>query len=300
MSTNEPGWGTPPEPQQGIVPARPLGAGEIVSGGVRFVRANPGVVLPLGLAAALAFVLPQVLVVLGRGFPPPATAPADPLAGTLPETLLAMVVALAVLPPVTATVLGTLLPVVQGRRGIRLAEAWAVARPRFGALYVVQIVVSMIGFVPLLIFSAIAPLWLSGGVRVFVALLVTLAVYAAMVYVSVLLALAPAAAAVEGLPWRDALWRSVELVRGSWWRCLGVQILVALSVAAASLVVVVPAVLLGIGAAVAGSAGAAIAVAAVAGLLLLAVLAAAYGFSIGAVGLLHHDQRLRRGATPGF
>ena len=293
MNENDPGGqGHEPVPRPGIVPLRALDAGEIVGGGIRFVRANPAPVLVASLLLSLLLLGVQAAAT-GFGLDtPPATDPGAAFTGSVLAGVPAALVTLAVGPPAIATVLAVLHPAVLGARRLAIGQAWAAARPRLGAIYGVQLVVTVVGLIPALVAAGVAdPLWGAGGVGAVVAGVLVAASYVLLVYVSVLLSLAPAAAVVEGRPARDALWRSVELVRGSWWRCLGVEILIGLTVLLAVLVVAIP---VGIVAGLIGTAGAVTPAFVLAGVAIVAVVTVTYGISIGATALLHQDQRVRR------
>ncbi|WP_075299246.1 MULTISPECIES: hypothetical protein [unclassified Pseudonocardia] len=292
MSENDPGGRGAEPPRPGIVPLRALDAGEIVGGGIRFVRANPVAVLVPSLVLSLLVLGAQAAA---TGFDldrPVTTDPGTAFAEGSLAAIPAALVTLAVAPPAIATVLATLHPAVLGRSRIGLGHAWAAARPRLGAIYGVEVVVTVVGLLPTLVTSGVAgPLWGAGGIGAVLGGVLVAVSYLLMLYLSVLLALAPAAAVVEGRPARDALWRSVELVRGSWWRCFGVQILVGLSVVLAVFVVAIP---VGTVAVLIGVAGAVTLAFVLGGVAIVAVVTATYGFGIGATALLHQDQRVRR------
>lgn len=184
---------------------------------------------------------------------------------------------------------------VLGRRS-GLRATWAEGRPRLGALYGVQLVLTVLGLVPTLVGALAAlPLWRAGGVAAGAGLLLAAVVYAVQICLGTLLSLADPAAVAEGLDARNALWRSVELVRGAWWRCFGVQLLVGLVAALALTVVMIPVVVLLVALVLTGGPVVAIVVG---GVVYLGLLAALLPMVLAGVALLHHDQRMRRGGTP--
>lgn len=296
MTENHPGPGEPVPPQPGIVPLRPLDAGEIVGGLWRFLRRTPWTVLP-GLLYAVV-----VLGTLWLVQPVGALQPANPfdLVGTFLEATLSGLpfglVAAAVAPLVLAAVLPAVTSAVYGSR-TGIAAAWAQGRPRLPALYGVQLAQLVIGLVPIAVGAFVAlPLWRAGGVAAAAGLLLVVVVYAAQTWIAILLSLASPAVVAEGLGARDALWRSFELVRGAWWRCFGVLMLVGLTVAAAATVVMIPvfAVTFALMFTVSPTLG--LAVAGVAYVLLLGLVVPV---SVAAPALLHHDQRGRRSGAVG-
>lgn len=296
MTDGPTGEGPPPggpPPQPGIVPLRALDAGEIVGGAVRFARRNPVVVLVPGLLAAVVVTAVQAGMQLsGAAAPDPGAGLADALAGSLTTSIPLGLVYLAVYPPVMGILLCGLRPAVLGRRPT-LGGTWAATRPRLRTLYGVQLVLTGTGLAVFAVVLGVAlPLGRAGGVAAVVATLIGLAAYAALIYVGVLLYPAVAVAAVEGLGVRDALWRSVELVRGSWWRFFGVQLLAMLFVMLLVIVLMIPLTIVGVGVAAGGGGAAAAGV--VGGL--VGVVAGTVGAVLtgGVLGLLHQDQRIRR------
>lgn len=287
-------------PRPGIVALQELRVGGIVTAGARFVRANPvAVVIPAAVWSLL------LLAGSGAaGWVYAATAPAPestmpPESALSPESALltvgVVVLALVVTPPATALVLSTLRPAVLGQARVTMGQAWTSARPRLRALYGVWLVVTVISLIPLLVelgFSAPlhgAPQMPTGAAVVGGLLLA--ASYLLLIYVSVLIAFAPAVVVIEGKTSRAALRRSVELVRGAWWRCLGVLASISLITAVVLALVAVPvigiAVLIGL---VAPTWLAML----VGGVLLSGVVAVTFGYATGATALLYQDQRIRR------
>lgn len=281
-------------PRPGIVALQELRVGGIVTAGARFVRANPvTVVIPAALWSLL------LLAVSGAaGWVYAATAPA-PESTMSPESALltvgVVVLALVVTPPATALVLSTLRPAVLGQARVTMGQAWTSARPRLRALYGVWLVVTVISLIPLLVelgFSAPlhgAPETPTGAAVVGGLLL--MASYLLLIYVSVLIAFAPAVVVIEGKTSRAALRRSVELVRGAWWRCLGVLASISLITAVVMALVAVP--VIGIAVLIGLVAPMWLAML-VGGVLLSGVVAVNFGYATGAAALLYQDQRIRR------
>lgn len=277
----------------GIVPLRPLDAVEIVGGAVRLARRSPLVVLGPAFVVALVVGATQYgLQLSGATTPEPDQGLTEVFVGSLMSSIPLTLLYAAVFPPMVGVVLSALRPAVLGR-ATSLAQAWAATRPLLPRLYALQIGLTLLGLVPVLLLVGVAvPLAGAGGVAVVVAVLIVLAAYLALTWVGVLLYPATAVIVVERLGLRDALWRSVELVRGSWWRFFGVQLLAGLLIMVVGLVVMLPVVFLGIGLAVAGGGTTAVVVGIGIASTLVMTLALAVG--PGVVGLLHQDQRIRR------
>ncbi|BBF99524.1 MULTISPECIES: hypothetical protein [Pseudonocardia] len=281
------------EDRPGIVPLRPLDALEIVGGAVRLARRYPLVVLGPAFLVALVIGATQYGIQLsGAAVPEPGQGLTDVFVDSLVSAIPLSLLYAAVLPPMLGMVLSALRPAVLGR-GTSLAQAWATTRPRLPSLYGLQIGLTLLGLVPILLLVGVAvPMAGAGGVAVVVAVLIMLVGYLALTWIGVLLYPATAVIVVEGLGLRDALWRSVELVRGSWWRFFGVQLLAVLLLMVAGMVVMLPLMFLGIGLAIAGAGPAPIVVGTLLASTVLMTLALAVG--PGVIGLLHQDQRIRR------
>jgi len=212
----------------------------------------------------------------------------DSLVSSIPLGLLNV----ALVPPMVGMVLSALRPAVLGHT-LPFARAWATTRPRLGGLYALLLGLNLLGLVPILLVVGVAvPLAGGGAVAVVIAVLVVLLPFVVLTWIGVLLYPATAVIVVEGLGVRDALWRSAELVRGSWWRFFGVQLLAALLITVVGLAVMLPMVFLGVGRAAAGAGM--VAVLATTGVASTLVTAAALAVAPGVVGLLYLDQRIRR------
>ncbi|ANY06250.1 hypothetical protein [Pseudonocardia sp. HH130630-07] len=268
-------------PGPGIVPFRALRAGEIVIGAMRFVLANP---VPV-LLASLVLALPTA-VVRGIGV---ASASVDPFVVVMFDGLVPALLMLALAPPATAMVLATLRTAVLDRRPVVLGEAWEAARPRLGALYGLTLAVTGVVVVFMLLAGGAVLLSVSPSSAAAGAVLtvLVLAAYPVMLWMTVRFVLAPVALVLETLPVGAALRRSVHLVRGSWWRCLGTLLLAGLPAALVLLVASFVATLLS---QVYGP-PAFVAI----GIPILAIAQAAiFGFGVGVIGLLHRDQHIRQ------
>ncbi len=298
-----PGYGPPPAPQPGIVPLRPLDVGDILGGAFRYVRSHPAAVLVPALLAMLVIGVAQVFV--QANVSAEAASSADVVAvftRSLSLSSLVVVASFVVYPPMLAVLYSVLVPAVTGRR-LTLGQAWAAARPNLGRMYGVYLVFSLAGVVVFGVGVGLALLiGQAGGAGIAVAVLLVIAAYVAWIYIAVLLFPALPAAALEGLGVRAALERSRSLVRGSWWRFFGIQLLGGLIVGVAAMVVIIPTSVVAVFVALSSVSSSELAstgtlpvsyfVILGIGIVIVGVLAVAY--MIGVSGLLYVDQRMRR------
>ncbi|MFE2287212.1 hypothetical protein ACFXDJ_23955 [Streptomyces sp. NPDC059443] len=214
------GWLPPQPPRPGVISLRPLGPGDILGGsfaalgryGSRLVAAMfPGQLGALLLVAAatgcgLALGMRPITVLV------PAMALATLLTCALAAALTAAVLREAVLgrPAATRTLLRA-------------------ARPRFAAVLGTQLLVlaALAGPGAAVLAAGLPPLLAAATLPVALGL-------------GVLFALAPTAAAYEGLGPVASLRRSARLVRGAWWRTFGITALAAAIAAGAAYAVQLP------------------------------------------------------------
>ncbi|MFJ7152599.1 glycerophosphoryl diester phosphodiesterase membrane domain-containing protein [Streptomyces sp. NPDC100445] len=248
------GWGgPPPAAKPGVVPLRPLGVGEILDGAVSTMRAHWRTVLGIALAVAL---VTDIALVVVQGLFLDDTLPRTPLDGrtatpddvlrAMRETMIssgvvsvisgaALIVATALLATVTSrAVLG---------KPIGGGEAWREARPQLPRL----------GGLLLLLGLIIAGVFVAGALPGFLvrrtgddaggsALLALglLGATAVAVWLSIRYFLATPALMLERQGVLKAMGRSAKLVRGAWWRILGIQSLAWLISGIVSAIVTVP------------------------------------------------------------
>lgn len=237
-----PGFGPPREPKPGIIPLRPIGLGEILDGAVTYVRRNPKATL--GLAAIVVAVV-QVVTFLLQVFvfrqdariasvDPDAVTPRDAF-GLIASTLAALGVAI-VFVLLASLVLTGMLTAVIGRavlgRPMTMGEAWRESLPRLPALIGVSLVID------LLMVAGTVALW-GGGIALGLALanaglpavgallgiLLFFAWIPLMVWIYITFSVATPAIVLERAGVGAALGRSRALVRGSFWRVLGILLL---------------------------------------------------------------------------
>ncbi|MGV9252805.1 glycerophosphoryl diester phosphodiesterase membrane domain-containing protein [Streptomyces sp. NPDC003697] len=251
------GWGgPPPAAKPGVIPLRPLGLGEILDGAVSTMRTYWRTVLGISLVVA---VITEITVVLVQGLAldnlrtgnlsdPNATpgevgramaeSVAESVAGSGAVSLISLigtVAATALLTTVTSrAVLG---------RPVTLGEAWRDARPQvlrlFGLLMLLILIgagVTAVGALPGILVAV------SGEVvdGVGLALLGGLGGLVVALWLGVRLSLASPALMLEKQGIKKALGRSVKLVRGSWWRIFGIELLAGLITFLISVIIVIP------------------------------------------------------------
>ncbi|GAA5217527.1 glycerophosphoryl diester phosphodiesterase membrane domain-containing protein [Streptomyces thinghirensis] len=247
------GWGgPPPAAKPGVIPLRPLGVGEILDGAVSTMRTYWRTVLGISLTVA---VFTEIIVVLLQGLvldntstealnDPDATL--SELGDALTDTtinsgviflisLIGTVLATALLTTVTSrAVLG---------RPVTTGEAWRDARPQvlklFGLIVLLLLIVFgivMVGMAPGLLVTA------AGGGDAGVALTVLgfLAAGVVAVWLMVRFSLASPALMLEKQGIKKAMGRSVKLVRGSWWRVFGIQLLATIIANVVASIIVIP------------------------------------------------------------
>jgi hypothetical protein len=228
------GWGPPPAPQPGVIPLRPLTVGEILQGAARASRRHwrtmAGLLAGIGVLSGIAGLaydglslddgtghhhrlrhveLHRVLTFGG-------------IAGACELLLLVLgVVATAVF---TAVFARSALGQPSDWRGV-----WAQARPRLGTVFGITLLLiaiavgfPLLGTVPgIVVAAAGGPVAGAVGLMILGGLLGLVPA----VRLLVLYSLALQACVLEKHGVRRSLSRSAALVRGSWWRVFGIQLL---------------------------------------------------------------------------
>ncbi|MEU6547510.1 glycerophosphoryl diester phosphodiesterase membrane domain-containing protein [Streptomyces sp. NPDC046859] len=248
------GWGgPPPAAKPGVIPLRPLGVGEILDGAVSTMRTHWRTVLGISLTVA---VVTEILVILVQRFllddrvstdalnDPSATL--DELTRAMGDSLLNSSVILLI--SAIGTVIATaLLTTVTSRavlgKPVSTGEAWRDARPQvprlFGLLFVLLLMtvgVALAGAVPGIVLAA------SGSGEAGIALGALGAIGASVValWLWFRFSLASPALMLEKQGIRKALSRSAKLVKGSWWRVFGIQLLAMIIANVVAAIVVIP------------------------------------------------------------
>ncbi|MFF0113767.1 DUF7544 domain-containing protein [Streptomyces prasinus] len=247
------GWGgPPPAAKPGVIPLRPLGVGEILDGAVSTMRTHWRTVLGISLTVA---VLTEIIVVLVQGFfldSPSSAALSDPSA-TFDEltaamgdslvnsgivyvvTLIGTVAATALLTTVTSrAVLGT---------SVTTAEAWRDARPQvlklFGLILLLMTIAAAVvtaGALPGIVMAATV----GGAGAVVLTVLGVLGAGIVALWLMNRYSLASPTLMLEKQGVLKAMGRSAKLVRGSWWRIFGIQLLAMIIAGFVASIIVIP------------------------------------------------------------
>ncbi|AWE50640.1 glycerophosphoryl diester phosphodiesterase membrane domain-containing protein [Streptomyces nigra] len=248
------GWGgPPPAAKPGVIPLRPLGVGEILDGAVSTMRTHWRTVLGISLTVA---VVTEILVILVQGFllddrvdtdalnDPSATL--DEITRAMGDSLLNSGVILLI--SAIGTVIATaLLTTVTSRavlgKPVSTGEAWRDARPQvprlFGLLFLLLLItmgVAVAGAVPGIVLAASG----AGDGGIALAVLGALASTVVAVWLWFRFSLASPALMLEKQGIRKALSRSAKLVKGSWWRVFGIQLLAMIIANVVAAIVIIP------------------------------------------------------------
>uniref|UniRef100_UPI002028A56B DUF7544 domain-containing protein n=1 Tax=Actinotalea sp. C106 TaxID=2908644 RepID=UPI002028A56B len=293
----------PPPVQRGIVPLRPLGMGEIFDGAFRSIRDNPRVMFGVSAIVVTLSVLLETFVqwysfgFLGDSLSAPVDQQADMLLGDVVG--LAGGSALSVVVSLVSTTLLTGLLIVSVSRSVigqrvSLADAWQRVRPQLWRLLLLTLLVMLL----LLVVPAV---WIGAVVALaaaeqwgpmFVVLLVGgVGVLVWSLWISVRTLLATPALMLEEQRVVAGLKRGWELSRGSFWRLLGIYLLVTVIVATVAGIIVYPAAMVPVVMQLDPFGGASLAITAVAAIL-ASVLTTPFLASV--VALLYIDLRIRR------
>ncbi|MDH6450623.1 MULTISPECIES: glycerophosphoryl diester phosphodiesterase membrane domain-containing protein [unclassified Streptomyces] len=253
-----PGWGggwggPPPAAKPGVIPLRPLGVGEILDGAVSTMRTYWRTVLGISLTVA---VVTEVLVILLQGLVlndsagtealNDPSASADELTRALGETMLGSTVVFLI--SLIGTVAATaLLTTVTSRavlgRPVTTGEAWRDARPQvprlFGLIFLLLLItfgILAVGALPGILVAAAG----SNGGGIALVILGLLGAGVVALWLMIRFSLASPALMLEKQSIVKSMSRSTKLVRGSWWRVLGIQLLAGIIANIVAAIVVIP------------------------------------------------------------
>ena len=313
-----PRWQSQPQaPKPGVIPLRPLGVGEILDGAFTSIRRNPRATLGIAAllltaSAVITTTLSLILVhYLGTvNLPTPGqqltTEQATHLLTRMGEVLAPTAAVSIVLAFIVDTVLTGLLTVVIGRsvlgHKITAGEAWQIARPRMAALIGATLLIPaiLIGLwtVYAIVLVILAVLHAPGALIGGLAALGAIAAIILTIWFTIMFRMAAQVVVLERESPVRALARSWRLVRGSFWRVLGITLLAGLIVVVTAGVLQIPfslfAAMAGGGNSLLPSTGgnvAGILISAVGGVVAGAV---ARPISAGVAVLLYVDLRMRR------
>ncbi len=257
----QPGYGPPgyrpPGPEPGGIPLRPLAVGEILSGAFTSIRQNPAATLGLSAilltiygVATTAFSLALRGLFSGVTITPGQTLTHaqvrhlvfDIFAVVLPSVL--GIVALAV---IIELILTGLLTVVIGRgvlgRKVTMGEAWQLALPRLPAILgaIVLAGLCILGlWVAVAVIVSVLVLVHVYAAAIIIGILAAIAAFCVTVWFSIMFSLAVPVVVLERQGPVSALARSWRLVKGSFWRMLGILLLAGIVVSVAGFILQLP------------------------------------------------------------
>ncbi|MFB7493809.1 hypothetical protein ACFC09_03735 [Streptomyces sp. NPDC056161] len=254
------GWGgPPPAAKPGVIPLRPLGVGEILDGAVSTMRTYWRTVLGISLTVA---VVTEIVVILLQGFVLNDTATTDTLndpsasfdelSRAMGETMLSST-AVLLISSIGTVVATALLTTVTSRavlgRPVTTGEAWREARPRIGRLIglifllpLISLGIMLCGALPGILVGIAG----AGDTAVFPLLVLgLLAALVVVIWLMVRFSLASPALMLERQGVLKSMSRSTKLVRGSWWRVLGIQLLGGIIANIIASIVIIPFALIG-------------------------------------------------------
>ncbi|MEU0071312.1 glycerophosphoryl diester phosphodiesterase membrane domain-containing protein [Streptomyces sp. NPDC006332] len=311
------GWGgPPPAAKPGVIPLRPLGVGEILDGAVSTMRAHWRTVLGISLTVA---VVTEIIVILLQGLVLNDTAGSEALndpSATLDELTRAMgdamlgssvVFVISLIGTVAAT---ALLTTVTSRavlgKSVTTGEAWRDARPQvlklLGLIFLLLLIVVGVvvaGAVPGILLAVSGET--AGGVAL--AVLGAMGTSVVALWLGIRFSLASPALMLEKQSITKSMSRSAKLVRGSWWRIFGIQLLASVIAGIVSAIVVLPFTFLaaafsgdGIGSLLNGSGGLGWSFLIISGVGSVIGSMITFPITAGVTVLLYVDQRIRREA----
>ena len=261
------GWTPPPKP--GLIPLHPLSFGTIIGSSFRVMRRNPGPTF--GLAVLLYGVVTIVYVglvalLLGNLFSRLSTASYDDTNDIASGGI--GLIALSTLVPTSLALIAT--AVLQGIISLEVSRAtlgeklklrglWRLAKGRIGVMVLWALLLGGALVIFVLLSSLVTGLIFAGGASSTVgtdatgaiigALLLTLLlglVFGAVgAWLGIKTSLVPSIVMLERLGLFASIRRSWQLTRGSFWRTLGVQLLIGVIIYAATYIVSIPITVIG-------------------------------------------------------
>lgn len=248
------GWTPPPKP--GLVPLRPISFGTMLSASFQVMRRNPrptfGVALILNAVVAGLFGIILGFLAfdaVGRISSASLAQQDEIIAGTVGSLVLSSLIPLALSIVMSAVLQGIItLETARGTIGEKLSFAglWRLARGRLGALVgwsfaiTGALFVLVIGVVIVVVLIAV----LGGDAGVIVAVLLgvgaAIAFMVGFAWIGTKLSLVPSALMLERISLGAAIRRSWTLTTGFFWKTLGIQLLITVTLQAAAQVVSFP------------------------------------------------------------
>ncbi|MEV7178811.1 hypothetical protein [Kitasatospora sp. NPDC093679] len=254
-------WGYVVEaPKPGVVPLRPLGVGEIISGVFTTVQRYPAALLvPVmwtALAAVAAFGAFAAVAAVALDGPwqavhddeLPSTADAVAVAATVAGAFLLLLVVLAALSAVSSATATVVVRYAVIGRKISTREVWAEARPVLWRVLATQLLTGLICagiLVASFVLPVLAGLLFGSEAGIVLGALFFLPGWVGAVYVQVRLVLEVPVLVLEDARPVAAIRRAWRLNEGNWWRSLGIPYIVGLVGSFAAQIVAVPCMVVG-------------------------------------------------------
>jgi hypothetical protein len=236
-----------------VIPLRPLGVGEILDGAVSTMRTYWRTVLGISLTVA---VFTEIIVILVQGLILNDTVSTDALedpsasfdevSRALGDTMISsgVVFLVSLIGTITAT---ALLTTVTSRavlgKSVTIGEAWRDARPQllrlFGLIFLLLLIafgIVIVGVLPGLLVAVAG----ADGPGAALGILGGLGAAVVAVWLMVRFSLSSPALMLEKQSITKSMSRSVKLVRGSWWRVFGIQLLATVIANIVASIVVIP------------------------------------------------------------
>ncbi|GAA3177330.1 MULTISPECIES: hypothetical protein [Streptomyces] len=253
------GWApVPPAAKPGVIPLRPLRVGEILDGALSTLRVHWRTVVGISLVIAVVAQL-AITLVTGLWFPDSGRTPVLRGESTeeivkafrdLEKSLLGSGITSLIGLLATIFVTGLLTMIVSRAvlgRPVTAGEAWRDARPQLprlcGLLFLLTLLLTAVILVCTLPGGLVMALG-SAPAGFALGTLGLLAGGALAVWLWVRFSLAPPALMLEKQGVLASMRRSAKLVRGSWWRILGIQLLMYVIVGVIEFVVQIPVTLI--------------------------------------------------------
>ncbi len=301
-----PGYGAfppmPPAIKPGVIPLRPLTLTDILNGAFSYIRTNPKATL--GLTTVVVVIAQLIGLALQIG-PLAAMGELGVLRGEEASTAAALGssasgLASAVTTLLSSIVLSGMLTVIVGRAvfgaSITIGEAWQRVRGRILPLLGYSLLWLLIVAVPVFVVAVVIAIvaQFSGAAAFIIGIPLVLGLVALLVYLWTVLSFAAPLIVLERLGIFVSIKRSVSLVKGDFWRVLGIRLLATLVAGVVAAAVSIPFSLGGQIMLMGSESSTTILIA-----LVLVAIGGAVGqiitapFSAGAVVLLYTDRRMR-------
>jgi hypothetical protein len=238
----------PPAIKPGVIPLRPLTLTDILNGAFSYIRTNPKATL--GLTTVVVVIAQLIGLVLQIG-PLAAMGELGVLRGEEASTAAllgssASSIASTITTLLSTIVLSGMLTVIVGRAvfgaGITIGEAWHRVRgrllPLFGYMLLWLLAVAVPVFIVVFVVATVVQF--SGAVAFVLAIPLGLGLIALLIYLWTVLSFAPPLIVLERLGVFPSIKRSIKLIKGDFWRVLGIRLLATLVAGVVAAAVSIP------------------------------------------------------------